>query len=41
MGPQDDAFTEKGIETFFNSEYKVTNQCDRMGYRLEGEKGGT
>lgn len=38
MGPQDDAFTEKGIETFFNSEYKVTNQCDRMGYRLEGEK---
>ena len=38
MGPQEDAFTEKGIETFLNNEYKVTNECDRMGYRLEGEK---
>jgi biotin-dependent carboxylase-like uncharacterized protein len=38
LGPQDDAFTENGIETFFNSEFRVTNNCDRMGYTLEGEK---
>lgn len=35
-GPQNDAFTAKGIDTLFGSEYKVTDQCDRMGYRLEG-----
>ncbi|MFA9375234.1 MAG: biotin-dependent carboxyltransferase family protein [Lachnotalea sp.] len=35
-GPQNDAFTAKGIDTFFSSEYKVTEQCDRMGYRLDG-----
>lgn len=38
LGPQDDAFTEKGIETLFSNEYTVTNNCDRMGYKLEGEK---
>lgn len=37
MGPQDDYFTEKGINTFLSSEYKLTSECDRMGYRLEGE----
>lgn len=37
-GPQDDAFTPEGIETFYNATYDVTNQCDRMGYRLQGEK---
>lgn len=37
LGPQDDCFTEKGIEKFLSAEYKVTNECDRMGYRLEGE----
>ncbi|MCR5301213.1 MAG: biotin-dependent carboxyltransferase family protein [Lachnospiraceae bacterium] len=36
MGPQDDHFTEEGIDTFLNSEFSVTSQCDRMGYRLEG-----
>ena len=36
MGPQDDYFTEEGIRTFLNSEYTVSNACDRMGYRLEG-----
>lgn len=36
MGPQDDAFTDEGIETFLNSEFHVTNNCDRMGYTLEG-----
>lgn len=37
MGPQDDAFTEKGISTFLTSVYSVTNQFDRMGCRLEGD----
>lgn len=37
MGPQDDCFTEKGIETFLNSTYTFTNESDRMGCRLEGE----
>ncbi len=37
MGPQDDHFTDKGIETFLTQEYTVTSQCDRMGYRLEGK----
>lgn len=37
LGPQEDAFTNEGIETFFNSEFHVTNNCDRMGYTLEGE----
>jgi allophanate hydrolase subunit 2 len=29
-------FTEKGINTFLSSSYKVTPEADRMGYRLEG-----
>lgn len=36
MGPQDNAFTKKGTETFLNSVFDVSNECDRMGYRLEG-----
>lgn len=36
LGPQADMFTEAGIETFFSSQYKVTSEADRMGYRLEG-----
>lgn len=35
-GPQADAFTEKGIKTFYNEVYTVTNEIDRMGYRLDG-----
>lgn len=35
-GPQDDCFTKEGIHTLFNSEYIVSAQADRMGYRLEG-----
>ncbi len=38
MGPQEDRFTEKGINTFLNSVYTVSNEFDRMGCRLEGEK---
>jgi len=36
MGPQDDLFTEKGIDTFLSNPYKVTLEADRMGYRLDG-----
>ena len=38
MGPQEDRFTAKGIETFLNEPYTVTNEFDRMGYRLTGPK---
>lgn len=38
LGPQDDAFTKEGIAAFLTSEYTVTNEADRMGYRLEGPK---
>ncbi len=38
LGPQEDAFTREGIGTFFSSVYTVTNEFDRMGYRLEGDK---
>jgi len=36
LGPQDDMFTEDGINTFLSNPYKVTLEADRMGYRLEG-----
>lgn len=36
LGPQDDCFEEESIEKFFDSEYEVTNEADRMGYRLSG-----
>lgn len=35
-GPQEDLFTQTGIETFYTQEYKTTSQCDRMGFRLAG-----
>lgn len=38
LGPQDDYFTEKGLETFLGTEYTVTDKSDRMGVRLDGEK---
>lgn len=34
-GPQDDYF-EEGLEQFFSSEYRVSLDANRMGYRLEG-----
>ncbi|HIR28937.1 MAG TPA: biotin-dependent carboxyltransferase family protein [Candidatus Choladousia intestinigallinarum] len=44
-GPQEDFFTDKGLETFYSSSYTITPESDRMGYRLEGAKiesiGGT
>lgn len=36
MGPQDDAFTQAGIDTFLGETYTVTPEFDRMGCRLEG-----
>ncbi len=38
VGPQEDAFTEESLDTFFSEVYKVTHQSDRMGYGLEGAK---
>lgn len=35
-GPQADMFTEQGLATFYGTEYVVSPQCDRMGYRLDG-----
>lgn len=35
-GPQEEAFTEKGIEMFYGETYETTTKCDRMGYRLDG-----
>lgn len=37
LGPQDNYFTKKGIETFLGSEYIITKEADRMGMRLEGD----
>jgi biotin-dependent carboxylase-like uncharacterized protein len=36
-GPQADRFTKDGIQTFYGSEYQLSNSFDRMGYRLEGK----
>ena len=38
LGPQNDLFTKKGIETFFSETYTVTSSFDRMGYRLDGKE---
>ena len=38
MGPQEDRFTSRGVETFLSEAYTVTNEFDRMGYRLTGPK---
>ncbi len=36
LGPQDDAFTEEGLQTFLSAVYTVTPESDRMGCRLSG-----
>ena len=38
LGPQKTKFSETGIETLLNSEYRISTDSDRMGYRLEGPK---
>ncbi len=35
-GPQQERFTEEGIQAFYGSEYTLSKSFDRMGYRLEG-----
>lgn len=37
LGPQQERFSVKGIETFLSEEYTVTQESDRMGYRLDGK----
>jgi biotin-dependent carboxylase-like uncharacterized protein len=36
LGPQEECFTEKGLNTFLSETFQITSQADRMGYRLEG-----
>ena len=36
LGPQDDYFDADCIATFFDAEYRVTREADRMGMRLDG-----
>ena len=36
LGPQDSEFTESGVNAMLTSEYTVSVESDRMGYRLEG-----
>lgn len=38
LGPQDDMFSQDGLDTFLGTEYTVTVNSDRMGYRLAGPK---
>jgi len=40
LGPEDERFTQKGLRTFLKSEYIISNESDRMGYRLQGKKIG-
>ena len=37
-GPESGYFTLNGMEKFLYSEFQLSDQCDRMGYRLNGEK---
>lgn len=37
-GPEANRFTVNGLATFLNSTYTLSNECDRMGYRLDGDK---
>lgn len=37
LGPQIDRFTEAGLLAFLSSEYAITLESDRMGYRLKGK----
>jgi biotin-dependent carboxylase-like uncharacterized protein len=36
LGPQSDHFSERGIKSFFDGEYTVSADSDRVGMRLEG-----
>lgn len=36
LGPQDDLFLQEGIDSLLQGKYEVTDESDRMGYRLAG-----
>ena len=36
LGPQTDYFSDAGVHTFLSSEFTVSPQADRMGFRLDG-----
>lgn len=36
LGPQDNLFSDQGLETFLSETYTVTNDFDRMGCRMDG-----
>ena len=36
LGPQEDAFTQEGIQTFLSAAYTLTHQSDRVGSRYQG-----
>jgi biotin-dependent carboxylase-like uncharacterized protein len=36
LGYQQDAFSDAQKQQFFNTQYTVSKNCDRMGYRLDG-----
>ena len=36
LGPQQDHFTDESIEILLSSDYKVSQNADRMGFRLDG-----
>lgn len=38
LGPQNDRFSDAGIAAFLGSEYAVSPDADRTGYRLDGPK---
>lgn len=35
-GPHTDLFTQEAVQNLFNSSYRIANESDRMGYRLQG-----
>ncbi|MGN1204071.1 MAG: biotin-dependent carboxyltransferase family protein [Lachnospiraceae bacterium] len=35
-GPQEEMFTEEGLSDFYHAVYTLTEESDRMGYRLNG-----
>jgi biotin-dependent carboxylase-like uncharacterized protein len=37
LGPHDTAFTQEALQTLVSSTYTISNNSDRMGYRLEGK----
>lgn len=38
LGPHDKRFTQNSLERFRSEQYELTNNSDRMGYRLTGEE---